>query len=270
MNDNQHLWSQFETHLRPARLVLLGASNLSRSFPLAVETAYQTLTRPCSIHAAMGFGRSYGKESGFLGKKFSGISSSSIWESLERETTPATIAFVTDVGNDLAYEEPVDTIFEWVEACITRLAQQGAQTVLAGLPIEVLRGVSHAKFRLLRSMLFPRCRLTWTVLLGRAEALNERLWELAKSRKLPVFTVPNAWYGFDPIHPRGAYMKDYWRELFALLALDERCDCSRRQSRRNYWRLRSLTTPGVGRKAPSRGFSPRRLTLDDGSSVVLY
>ncbi len=268
--DNQYLWSQFETNDRPSRVIFLGASNLSRSLPLAVETVYETLTTPCSIHAAMGFGRSYGKESGFFGKKFSGISSSTIWESLERETTLTTIAFVTDVGNDLAYEEPVDTIFEWVETCVARLARQGAQIVLAELPMDVLRGVSRAKFQLLRAILFPGCRLSWPVLLERAEELNERLRELAKSQKMPIFTAPMAWYGFDPIHPRGAYMKEYWRELFALLALGERTDNSCRQSLSSYWRLRTLTTPSVGRKAPSGQFSPRRLMLDDGSSVALY
>ncbi len=268
--ENQHVWSQIETHEQPTQVVLLGASNLSRSFPLAVETAYQTLARPIAIHAAMGFGRSYGQDSGFLGKKFSGISLSKIWDALESETSSTTIAFVTDVGNDLGYEQPVDAIIEWVKACCERLTKRGAQVALTDVPIEALRGMSEAKFAVLRSVFFPRCRLSWRELLARADMLNERLGELANSQKMPIFSVPNAWYGFDPIHPRSAHLRDYWRELFALFAAREGAAAQRRLSWRNYWRLRTLTSPSLGQKTSSGQFFPRRALLGDGTSVALY
>lgn len=267
---NQHLWSQFETREQPTQVVLLGASNLSRSFPLAVETAFQSLARPLAIHAAMGFGRSYGKESGFLGKKFSGISLSKIWEALESETSSDTIAFVTDVGNDLGYEQPVDAIMEWVAACCTRLMRRGTQVVLTDVPIGALRGVSEAKFYLFRSIFFPSCRLCRSELMSRADELSTRLNEFAQSQKMPIFSVPNAWYGFDPIHPRSARMRDYWRELFALLVTRDVLAAQRRLSWRSYWRLRTLTSPGLGQKVSSGQCSPRRALLGEGTSVALY
>ena len=200
-SNDQHIWSQIETHSTPTRVVFLGASNLSRSFPTAVSTAHDVLRTRLAIHVAMGFGRSYGKESGFMGKKISGIFFSRLWDEYENETCSSTLAFVTDIGNDLAYEEPVDRIMEWVETCVTRLKQTDARVALTNVPIEVLRRLSRARFELFRAVLFPRCRLPWATLLNRAEELHERLLLLAATRKMPIFSVPNEWYGIDPIHP---------------------------------------------------------------------
>jgi hypothetical protein len=269
-DNDQHLWSQIETHQQPTKVVLLGASNLSRSFPIAVHTALQFFQSPLAIHAAMGLGRSYGKESGFMGKKFSGIFSSSIWQSLSSENNHRTFAFVTDVGNDLAYEEPVDVVFEWVKTCVEQLNNMGAPIVLTGLPIEVLRQISLSKFYLMRAVLFPSCRLSLDSLLGRVQELDARLREFAESQKTPIFSVPSEWYGFDPIHPRATYMANYWRELFARLPLKEQslsADHSRLVSR---WRLRFLSTPGIGSKAPWGTFLPSQLSVGDALRISLH
>ncbi len=223
-----------------------------------------------TIHAAMGFGRSYGRESGFLGKKFSGISFAKIWDALEQNSTLSTIAFVTDVGNDLGYEQPVDAIMEWVEACVSRLNKSGARTVLTNLPLDVLRGMSEAKYYVLRAVLFPSCRLSWRELLTRSEELSERLNGLAKSQNMPIFPVPNAWYGFDPIHPRIEHMRDYWRELLTRLSVNEDQASQRQLSWRNYWRLRALTSPSLGQKPLAGQFSSKRAVLGDGTSISLY
>jgi hypothetical protein len=269
-DNNQHLWSQFETQEQPTKIIFLGASNLSRSFPIAVHTASQTFPTPISIHAAMGLGRSYGKESGFMGKKFSGIFSSSIWQTLSPDNDCRTFAFVTDVGNDLAYEEPVDVVFEWVRSCVKRLNNLGAKIVFTGLPVEMLRRMSLSKFYLMKAVLFPSCRLNLATLLDRAQELDARLRELAKIQKMPIFSVPNEWYGFDPIHPRSAHLSDYWRELFAQLSLSESSSNSNHAAHVSRWRLRLLSTPGFGPKAPWGQFLPSQLTVGDALRISLH
>lgn len=218
----------------------------------------------------MGFGRSYGRESGFFGKNFSGISFAKIWDALDQDVTQQTIAFVTDVGNDLGYEQPVDAIMEWIEACTSRLNKRGAITVLTDLPLDVLRGMSEAKYYALRAVLFPRCRLSWRELISRSEDLSERLNGLAESQNMPIFSVPEAWYGFDPIHPRAENMRDYWRELLARVSHNENQAEQRQLSWRNYWRLRTLTSPGLGQKLPLGHYSSKRTVLQDGTSISLY
>lgn len=269
-SNDQHIWSQIETFPTPTRVVFLGASNLSRSFPTAVNIAREMLNTRLAIHAAMGLGRSYGKQSGFIGKKFSGIFFSRLWDVYEQETSPATLAFVTDIGNDLAYEESVSRIMEWVESCVARLEKNDARVALTNVPIGVLRTLSRARFEFFRAVLFPRCRLDWSTLLGRAEELHERLDAFAQTHKRPIFTVPNAWYGFDPIHPRSSRLADYWRAMFGLLATPSTAQRSRATSLRSYLRVRTLSTPDVRWQPAQRRFSLSRAVLDDGTSIALY
>jgi hypothetical protein len=223
-----------------------------------------------AIHAAMGLGRSYGKESGFMGKKFSGIFSSRLWDVYDTETSSSTLAFVTDIGNDLAYEEPVERIMEWVATCVARLDKNGAQVALANVPIDVLRTLSRPRFEFFRAVLFPKCRLPWATLLSRAEELHDRLGKYAESQNIPIFAAPNAWYGFDPIHPRSARFADYWRAMFGLLTISPTAHDSCARSLRTYLRIRALSTPDVRWPTSKRRFSASETTLDDGSSIVLY
>jgi hypothetical protein len=235
-----------------------------------VNIAREMIDTRLAIHAAMGFGRSYGKESGLMGKKFSGIFFSRLWDVYENETCASTLAFVTDIGNDLAYEEPVARIVEWVETCVARLHNRGARVVLTNVPIDVLRGMSRARFEFFRAVLFPKCRLNWSTLLDRAEELHDHLNCVAEVQKMPIFTVPTAWYGYDPIHPRSGRMADYWRAMFALMTTQTISTKSHSRSLRSYLRLRTLSTPDVRWQSPHRRFSLSRAVLDDGSSIALY
>jgi hypothetical protein len=235
-----------------------------------VNIARDMISTRLAIHAAMGFGRSYGKESGFMGKKFSGIFFSRLWDVFEKETSLATLAFVTDIGNDLAYEEPVSRIMEWVETCIGRLDKKGAQIALVNVPIDVLRALSRARFECFRAVLFPNCRLRWPTLLERAEELHERLNQFAESQKRPIFIVPNTWYGLDPIHPRTARLGDYWRTLFGLLSAPANSNKGRAMPLRSYWRVRTMSTPDVRWHRSFPRFSFSRAVLDDGTTITLY
>jgi len=127
-------------------------------------------------------------------------------------------AWITDIGNDLAYEVAVETIVEWISGCVERLQELDARVTLTDLPIAVLRDVSESKFLLLRSLLFPGSRLQLSELIARSEALSCALQELGKTRNIPVFTAPTQWYGWDPIHPRARHHVTMWRELLALFA----------------------------------------------------
>ena len=75
-----------------------------------------------------------------------------------RPTPLATSALVTDIGNDLFYDEPVEQIVEWIDFCLARLAAIGCATVVTRLPLANLPGLSERRFRLLRKIFFPKCR----------------------------------------------------------------------------------------------------------------
>jgi hypothetical protein len=269
--DNQlDVPSQHETVAVRQQLVFLGASNLSRAFPTVVSLARGVFAGELSIFAAKGFGRSYGLESGSLGKKFPGIFFSEIWPALEQEKTVPITAWITDIGNDLGYEVPVETILEWVSGCVDRLEAMGARIAISDLPIEALQGLSKRKYRLLRSLFFPASRLSRDELLTRAVTLNTALKELGKTRNTPIFSVPNDWYGCDPIHPRGRHHLAMWRAQFGLFA-NVAADAQRVD---DHWLMRAylrLLQPESWRRfSVSRSAKQPNGRLLDGTRVSLY
>lgn len=251
-------------------VVMLGASNLSRAFPVAVSTAQRVFGSPLSIYAAKGHGRSFGQESSCLGKKISGIFSCGIWRALQREKSVPITALVTDIGNDLAYEVPVETVLEWVEGCVDRLLALDARVVISDLPIEVLRSVSATRYRCFRTLLFPQCRLSWSEMLRRAELLSQRLHTLAEKREMPVFLVQNEWYGLDPIHPRRRDYAEYWAELLSLAAGKSIEHTPLQKSLSWRWYLRSLSPESWSTFGFSRRASQPNGRLTDGTAISLY
>ncbi len=225
---------------------------------------------PLSIHAAMGFGRSYGKESRFLEKKYLGIFSCGIWKALEQEKEIPTTAFVTDIGNDLAYEVPVDRVAKWVDECVVRLQSYEAKVVITDLPLDVLRGVSEARYRVVRALLFPNCRLEWGETLHRAEQLSERLKSIADARQTPLFVGEIAWYGWDPIHPRRANLPRMWSELFESVASTASEAVSNNKSLALTWYLRGLRPEKWSAFSFSRRATQPHGRLIDGSEISLY
>ena len=213
--------SQIETFAAQQRVVLLGASNLSIMFPTIVETLRATYAHPLDVHVAKGFGRSYGLHSKFFGKKFPSILQSGLWSALNRAQPLPTVAIVADIGNDLAYEAPVETIVAWVERALDRLAAHDARVVLNNIPIESLRQVGTARFHFFREVLFPSCKLSRRELLARADRLSDALHRVAAEREISAFSGERSWYGLDPIHPRLASAGEIWRRMLGALSSAE-------------------------------------------------
>ena len=264
------IWSQHETHLQRRRVVLLGASNLTRSFPTVVSLARNKFAEPLSIFTAQGLGRSYGLESGCLGKKFPGIFFSGIWQALARADSAPIHAWLTDIGNDLGYEVSVETILQWVLGCVERLEALGAKIVITDLPLETLRQVSKRKFRLFRSLLFPYSSLRYDEFIERAEALSAALRGLGESRNLPIFSLPNEWYGFDPIHPRKRCLNEMWQAMLGVSA----SELAKSKPSGDSWLLSTylclLQPESWSQFAVSRRATQPNGRLVDGTTIALY
>ena len=196
------------------RVVLLGASNLMRGISTAIESAHLACgpAAPLDVLAAFGAGRSYGTTSNVLGRRLPGILQSGLWQALRARPPLPTTALVTDIGNDLAYGVPVPQITAWIDDCLQRLASVGAtRPVLTLLPEQSLRRLPPWRFRLVRTLLFPRNRMSLAEVLERAAQLNDRLRLLAAERALPMVDPDAAWFGLDPIHIRRRAWSPAWR-----------------------------------------------------------
>lgn len=198
-------------------VVLLGASNLARGVSTVVDTARQICVGPVDIYTALGHGRSYGQSSSVLGRRLPGILQSGIWSDLAAREHQQVLALVTDIGNDLLFGAPVETIAGWVEECLERLAALDAKIVVTSLPIETLNKLTVARFRLFRSLLFPQNRYDLATALEHAAQLNAAVERIGKRRNAHLVAPSPAWYGFDPIHLKLSVWRHAWPTILAPL-----------------------------------------------------
>jgi|RhiMetdeSRZDD1v2_1073273.scaffolds.fasta_scaffold14085_6 hypothetical protein len=196
-----------------ARVVALGASNLTRGFQTVIATARAAWGPDVEMVAALGHGRSYGAHSTVVIRTLPGILQSGLWRKLESLPAVPTRGVVTDIGNDIIYGFSAEQTLAWVEEALNRLQSITRDIVLTDLPLTTIRRLSRAKFLALRSILAPACRLSLDQVVDRAERVNAGLAELAVARGIRFVPVSPDWYGFDAIHIRAAAWRPAWQEI---------------------------------------------------------
>ncbi len=217
------------------RVVLLGASNLTRgvSTVLATAQAYwgvpaagpgvastpdsRSARQPIPLDAlfALGHGRSYGITTNVLGRVLTGIRQCGLWRALRARPDAPLAALITDIGNDLLYGSSVNVIAGWVEDCLDRLLEHQARIAVTQLPVKNGLTISEKRFRMFRAIMFPSCRLTLSEVRDRSLELNDRVIALCDARRIPTVEQKTDWYGWDPIHIRLKYWRQAWGEILA-------------------------------------------------------
>lgn len=192
----------------PARVALLGASNLSLSLAYALPHLVGRFAgRDLSIYVAHGPGRSYGSEAGALWLRFKGLAGCGLIEALEsgREAggpRAETWALLTDVGNDILYRTGAERLVSWVEEITRRLLALGARVGITALPLESVEAIAALKYRLLRPVFFPFRPMALAEVIAQMRAIQARLGELARTPGVRVLPTRASWYGFDHFHLR--------------------------------------------------------------------
>jgi hypothetical protein len=251
-------------------VVLLGASNLTLGFPYAVATLRDGLG-PIRLLAAHGHGRSFGMDSSVFVRTLPGIVSCGLWDALEAPSTDAPpLALVTDVGNDLLYGASVETILGWVDTCVARLRDLGADVVVATLPMHGLRTLGPFRYRLFKALFYPGKGPTWGQIQRLAPALDQGLDRVARQHSTGVVTPDPAWYGVDPIHIRRGKRSEAWSALFGAWRSTEpfsAVPAPGLTASIPLWRLTAADRRVLGR--PTTTLQPAR-TLPDGTTLSLY
>src|SRR5262245_60516150 len=196
-----------------ARIVALGASNLTRGFHTVVSTARRTWGPSVEVFGALGHGRSYGAYSKVFVRGLPGILESGLWRELESRPRIPTRALVTDIGNDILYGYSVARILSWIEETLSRLRRIDADIVMTDLPLFNLRQLSPRKFDIFRWLLFPSCELSLEEVGRRAERVNAGVGELAGAYAATVVHLKPDWYGIDPIHIRPRLWRTAWQHI---------------------------------------------------------
>jgi len=227
MNDTSEYFSPANGRSRP-RIVLLGASNLTRSISTITGTVQHLLKQHINTTAsewfiAYGHGRSFGRWSSILTRSLPGINDCGLWDKLDNSIsddgsvepglqTPL-YALLTDVGNDIPHGIEPDIVAEWVISCIDRLRTHGANIVMTGLPIAALDSSSPMICNFLRRLFFPGCSMSRLELLERARCVHSILRDFALSNEIPFIEMPLEWYHLDPIHIRRNCCASAWYSI---------------------------------------------------------
>ena len=199
----------------PQRVVVLGASNVTRSIATIFQTLVSSYDSPIELLAAHGHGRSYGIETQVLARRLPSIRDCGLWQELERRDSRPTKVLLTDIGNDLIYGQDVDTLFEWVLSCVDRLSSEQNELVATQLPVVNLEGITPRKFAMMKRIFFPSCEVGLSELLRRAEKISILLEKEFSSRSIRFVDPIASWYGWDPVHVRRRYWNEVWPTILA-------------------------------------------------------
>ena len=233
---------------------------------IVLATARAEWGADVELLAALGHGRSYGGRSQFVGRSLPGILESGLWPQLSRMPPAPTLGLITDVGNDILYGYRPPQILAWVNEAVDRLQRHGAEVVITGLPAVGQSDISNRRFMFFRSILFPRCRLSFAEVAASAAQVNEGLEALASRRSLRLVRLRREWYGLDPIHIRPSLWRAAWQEILCGSGELRQFDRRRGEGARLYvMRPERQWVFGIPAGSPQRGVRMR-----GGGSVWLY
>ena len=244
-----------------ARVIALGASNLTRGLQTVVSSARASWGADVEVVAALGHGRSYGTTSQFLIRTLPAILECGLWRELESRPQAPTRAVLTDVGNDILYGSSAPQILAWIAEALGRLQRVTSDIVLTDLPLDNIRRLSEAKYHLVRTVFAPSCRLSLTHVRETAELVNAGLARLAVEHGARFCQLKPEWYGFDPIHIRPSLWRPAWQEILGAPGiLDEgrgngveSAKLYLMPAERQWWFGREQFTPQAGRRLPAGG-----------------
>lgn len=254
-----------------ARVVLLGASNVTKGISIIVETARLLLGSPLDISCAIGHGRSYGMKSFVLVRSLPSILNSRLWDSLDNasEDIP-TYALIADVGNDVMYGvEPAQIVY-WVGQCVDRLQAVNARIVMTSLPIECIECLSPRHYLAARTLFFPTNRMSFQQALNSARETATRLQRLAEDLDVPLVSLPASWYGIDPIHIRPSLKPQAWQHVLRHWREERDSSQTARGSLARWIRLRVVSPDQWWLLGMKRGRTQPAVVLSDGTRFSMH
>ena len=196
-------------HKATQRVQLFGASNLWLSRRAALAAVRRRFQGPLEIGLACGPGRSYGLTAGNPLVRYGALRDVDF-----QSTGPAAsdLAILTDVGNDIAYNQTPETALAWIADFSERLEAEGAEVVLTGVPVESLRGLPWWLFFVLRTLYYAGQKVTQDDVLQRLADVEGGLRDLATQRGYLFLPTDPVWYGFDRFHLRSAHYDACWNQ----------------------------------------------------------
>lgn len=194
--------------------VVIGASNVSRGLSQLVAVLSNRHQRSLDLFVTAGHGRSYGVSSAVGFRRLPSILSSGLWRDLDfhlkKSPEQRLSGLITDVGNDLIYGFPPETVAAWVEDVALRLQARQARLAIVRLPLESVSRASELRYLAIRAAFSPWLKLNFSEMKDAARTLDRRLQDIAKAVGAQIIDQPGDWYGMDVIHIRLRQIHELW------------------------------------------------------------
>lgn len=193
-----------------AQILLYGASNLWLSRRAALDGLVRRFVGPLEIGLANGPGRSYGLRAGNPVARYLPLSEVAFpFDS----SAPVRVAFVTDIGNDVAYGQPPERILRWVRRLLDRLENEGYRVIVGGAPVQSLRLINTYLFSALARLYYPQGTLSLEKVASDLEQVDQGVFDLCRERTFTYLEVNPRWYSWDRFHLKLSARQSYWDTL---------------------------------------------------------
>ena len=213
---------------RKSFVVIVGASNLTISLPVTLQLITSFIKGQKSIFVAHGPGRSYLKRAGLPMLRFQGISICPLFDELENAINdinqPKIYALITDIGDDLLYNQKPKSIAEGVEKVLKRLYNIGAKIAVTPPPENSINTLSRTRYYFLRTFYNPFCHISYSEIMLDVSLLTNLISELCIKYKATLLNQDPDWYGFDRIHLFGRFQKIAYYNWFSILFNQNHCE----------------------------------------------
>lgn len=194
--------------------ILLGASNLARARFGLNQYLEKSFPNLISTSIASGPGRAYCVSGGIFGLNYPPLKSSAIIN-LGREKNSSyrqTIALISDIGNDIMYGVPIQTLIEELEKSIRNLSNFCAHIFIVPIPCKKIEGLSDWQINFLKKILFPKCKLTPKKIINSIQTANQFLSELSNPKTTLLKPMDDC-IGWDRAHYDISKMHIAWTKI---------------------------------------------------------
>ena len=193
------------------RILLYGASNLWLSRRAVLTELRKRFPGYLEIGLAPGPGRSYGLRAGNPLIRYEALQNVDF--GFSGEVRGEMVAFLTDIGNDIAYSQPPPQIVDWVRRLSDRLQSQGYRVIVGGIPSRSLARLHPRLFKTVARLYYPEGSVSQQLVTRNLEEVELGIRDLCLERELPYLELDPNWYTFDRFHLKSRACTPYWQSL---------------------------------------------------------
>lgn len=194
-----------------SQILLYGASNLWLSRRAALTEVRRRFNGMLEVGLAHGPGRSYGLRAGNPLFRYEPLGEVDF--GLAPGSATRKVAFITDIGNDIAYSQRPADVVNWVKSLVLRLEKENYEIVVGGIPASSLSRLHPRLFNTLAKLYYPDGVVDKEQVTRDLEEVEIGVRELCHDREHHFIPVNAEWYAVDRFHLRPSTRMPYWQTL---------------------------------------------------------